>query len=129
MDQCPELGCSTSEAQAWHPARARRPCQPRGPRPQFMCFPSLCQLLPPRLALFRFDIYFPYRVGGRGQYRGCQWAAAPLHLHPHPTLGLPSPFQSWGGVHKESPITGQTHRPVKEGAKYIFDPLLSLFSF
>ena len=28
--QCLELGSPTSEAQAWHPARAPRPCQPHG---------------------------------------------------------------------------------------------------
>ena len=28
--QCPEVGSSTSEAQAWHPARTPRPCQPHG---------------------------------------------------------------------------------------------------
>ena len=30
MDQCPELSSPTSESQAWHPARAPRPCQPHG---------------------------------------------------------------------------------------------------
>ena len=30
VDQCPELGSPTSEAQAWHLARAPRPCQPHG---------------------------------------------------------------------------------------------------
>ena len=30
LDQCPELGSPTSEAQAWHPAGAARPCQPHG---------------------------------------------------------------------------------------------------
>ena len=48
-------------------------------RPWFMCFPSLHQLLPPHLPLFWFDLYFPCRVEGVGQCRGCQWAAAPPH--------------------------------------------------
>ena len=30
MDQCPELGSPTSEAQASLPGRAPRPCQPHG---------------------------------------------------------------------------------------------------
>ena len=30
VDQCPELGSPTSDAQAWHVARAPRPCQPHG---------------------------------------------------------------------------------------------------
>ena len=30
MDQCPELGSPTSEAQAWHLAGAPRPSQPCG---------------------------------------------------------------------------------------------------
>ena len=30
MGQCPELSSSTSEAQASHPAREPRPCQPHG---------------------------------------------------------------------------------------------------
>ena len=41
-------------------------------RPRFMRFPSLRQLLPPRLPPFRFDLYFPRRVRGGGQCRGCQ---------------------------------------------------------
>ena len=32
VDQCPELGSPTSEAQVWHPARTPRPCQPHGKR-------------------------------------------------------------------------------------------------
>ena len=35
VDQCPELSSPTSEAQAWHPAGAPRPCQPHGRSTKF----------------------------------------------------------------------------------------------
>ena len=61
MDQCPDLGSSTSEAQAWHPAGAPRPSWPR-----FMCFPSLAQLLPPRLPSFSLIFTSHTRWGAEG---------------------------------------------------------------
>ena len=47
MDQCPEPGSPTSEAQAWHPARAPRPCQPLSQvHGEFLAFWEVWGLLP-----------------------------------------------------------------------------------
>ena len=43
MDQRPELGSPTSEAQAWYPAGAPRPCQPHGII-LFLCLLSFASL-------------------------------------------------------------------------------------
>ena len=71
MDQCPELGSSTSEAQAWHLAGAPRPCQPHGQlHGEFLAFWEVWGLLPAFSRCFvgavpHVDVFLMYFWGGR----------------------------------------------------------------
>ena len=93
MDQCPELGSPTSEAQAWHPARVPRPCQPHGQvRGEFLAFWEVWVLLPvfSRCSVGvvpHVDVFLMYLWGGRWSPR----------LTPPPSWRSPSTprFLTW----------------------------------
>ena len=69
--QCPEVGSPTSEAQAWHPAGAPRPCQPHCQvHGVFLAFWEVWGLLPvfSRCSLGvvpHVDVFLRYLWGGR----------------------------------------------------------------
>lgn len=83
-----------------------------------MLFPSLYQLLAPRLPPFRFYFYLPLQVGSGGQDWGCWRAATTLRPRPHPPLGLPGSLWSQDTEPTTTRPTAdleQTHTPSKEG--------------
>ena len=88
MDQCPELGTPTSEAQAWHLAGAPRPCQSHGQvRGEFFAFLEAWGLLPvfSRCSVGvvpHVDVFLMYLWGGR-------WS--PPHLTPPPSWSTHPP--------------------------------------
>ena len=71
VDQCPELSSAISDAQAWHLARAPRPCQPHGQvRGEFLAFGEVWGLLPvfSRCSVGvvpHADVFLMYSWGGR----------------------------------------------------------------
>ena len=61
------------------------PSPPRSPSSPSAPLQELPITLPARLPPFRFDLYFPRRVGGRGQGREGQRTTSPPRPRPHST--------------------------------------------
>ena len=86
VDQCPELGSPTSEAQVWHLARAQRPFQPHGRSPR--CCP--------------FGLHEGYRfAAANAQFTPQLWFEESLKAfgpEPVPTLGRTPEARGLGGA-------------------------------